>query len=422
VQLVLNFARSPIHPPSRCSQLVSEPYSSSKGLTAEEMDPKGKGMVINDKEKESLFNEPRDDKPTDSGSSHKKRDEKKKRHIKKIIYYYSDASSSPRDDDDDSSSKRKTVNQNYSFDYSRIPYNSNAHLLSIPLGKPPHFDGEDYSFWSHKLCSHLFSLHPSIWEIVENGMHFDSTDNPVIINEQIHKNAQATIVLLAFLCRDEYNNVSDLDNAKQIWDTLKISHDGNDATMITKMELVEGELGRFAMIKGEEPTQTYNRLKTLVNKIQSYGSTRWTDHDVVRLMLRSFIVINPHLVNLIRENPRYTKMTPEEILGKFVSGRMMVKDARYVDDALNGPLSILRATARCSQSNQQQGGTTRKVAQVEAAELNEDEMALIIKRFKTALKGQKEYPNKNKSWGKRSCLKCGKTRHFIAQCLDNENG
>jgi hypothetical protein len=48
--------------------------------------------------------------------------------------------------------------------------------------------------------SHLFSLHPSIWEIVENGMHFDSTDNPMIINEQIHKNAQATTVLLASLC------------------------------------------------------------------------------------------------------------------------------------------------------------------------------------------------------------------------------
>jgi hypothetical protein len=193
------------------------------------MDPKGKGMVVNDKE-ESLFNEPRYDKPTFSGSSHKKRDGKKKRHIKKIIYYDSDASSSSPmddDDDDDSSSKRKTVNQNYSFDYSRILYNSNAHLLYIPLGKPPHFDGEDYSFWSHKMRSHLFSLHPSIWEIVENGMHFDSTDNPVIINEQIHKNAQATTVLLASLSRDEYDKVSGLDNAKQIWDTLKISHEGN---------------------------------------------------------------------------------------------------------------------------------------------------------------------------------------------------
>jgi hypothetical protein len=79
--------------------------------------------------------------------------------------------------------------------------------------------------------------------------------------------------------------------------------------MITKMELVEGELGRFTMKREEEPTEMYNRLKTLVNKIQSYGSTRWMDHDVVRLMLRSFTIIDPNLVNLIRENPRNTKMT-----------------------------------------------------------------------------------------------------------------
>jgi hypothetical protein len=62
-----------------------------------------------------------------------------------------------------------------------------------------------------------------------------------------------------------------------------------------------------------------------------------------------------------------------------------------------------------------------KVAQVEAAGLNEDEMALIIKRFKTALKGCKEYSNKNKAKGKRSCFKCGKIDHFIVQCPDNEN-
>jgi hypothetical protein len=109
------------------------------------MDPKGKGMVVNDKTKESIVNEPRDDKPSGSGSSHKKKDGKKKRRIKKIVYYDSDeSSSSPRDDEYEE--KKKTVNSNFSFDYSRIPFNSNAHLLSIPLGKPPHFDGEDYPF------------------------------------------------------------------------------------------------------------------------------------------------------------------------------------------------------------------------------------------------------------------------------------
>ena len=303
------------------------------------MDPKGKGKVTEETEKETVNNnEPKGEKPNDSSS---KKDGKKKRRVKKIIYYDNDDSSSSPKEDDDSSSKKKTVNQNFSkmsFDYTCIPYNSNAHVLSIPLGKPPNFDGEDYSFWSHKMRNHLFTLHPSIWEVVENGMHFDSSDNANFIHEQIYKNAQATTVLLASLCRDEYNKVSGLDNAKEIWDTLKIAHEGNNATMITKMELVEGELGRFAMKRGEEPTDTYNRLKTLVNKIRSYGSTRWTDHDVVHLMLRSFTIIDPNLVNLIRENPKYTKMTPEEILGKFVSGRMMAKEARYVDDIVNGPL------------------------------------------------------------------------------------
>ena len=384
------------------------------------MDPKGKGIVINDKEKESFVNEPKDDKPTDSGSGHKRKDGKKKktRRIKEIVYYddSDESTSSQKDDDND---YRKTVNSNFSFDYSRIPHSSNSHLLSIPLGKPPHFDGEDYGFWSHKMRSHLFSLHPSIWEIVENGMKFDSSDSPMLINEQIHRNAQATTVLLASLCREEYNKVSGLDNAKQIWDTLKISHEGNDITMLTKMELVEGELGRFAMIRGEEPTQTYNRLKTLINKIRSYGSTRWTDHDVVRLMLRSFTVLDPHLVNNIRENPRYTMMTPEEVLGKFVSGRMMIKEARYVDDALNGPINEPQPLALKATRSKEM--LPSKVAQIEAAGLNDEEMALIIKRFKTALKGRKGQPSKTKTKGKRSCFKCGKLGHFIANCPDNDS-
>jgi hypothetical protein len=33
-------------------------------------------------------------------------------------------------------------------------------------------------------------------------------------------------------------------------------------------------------------------------------------------------------------------MTSEKILGKIVSRRMMVKEARYVDDIANGPLPL----------------------------------------------------------------------------------
>jgi hypothetical protein len=114
-------------------------------------------------------------------------------------------------------------------------------------------------------------------------------------------------------------------------------------------------------------------------------------------------------------------MMPEEILENFVSGRMMVKEARYVDDVANGPLPLYEPQSVALKATSSKEALPSKVAQVEATGLNEDEMALVIKSFKTALKGRKEYPKKNKSNGKRSCFKCGKSGHFIAQCPDNDN-
>jgi hypothetical protein len=100
---------------------------------------------------------------------------------------------------------------------------------------------------------------------------------------------------------------------------------------------------------------------------------------------------------------------------------MMVKEARYMDDALNGPLPIYEPQHVNLNATSSKETLSSKVAQVEATGLNEDEMALIIKRFKIRLKGRKEYPNKNKTRGKRSCFKCDKTGHFFAQCPDNES-
>jgi hypothetical protein len=74
------------------------------------MDPKGKGIVIDEKE-ETVNNEPKGEKPIDSDSNNKKKDRKNKKHIKKIIHYDNDASSSSpkKDDGDDSSSKKRRL-------------------------------------------------------------------------------------------------------------------------------------------------------------------------------------------------------------------------------------------------------------------------------------------------------------------------
>lgn len=75
--------------------------------------------------------------------------------------------------------------------------------------------------------------------------------------------------MLASLYREEYNKVNGLENAKEkTWDILRIAHEGNLMTKITKMEIIEGEHVRFAMKRGEG----HNILMSLVNQVWNYRS------------------------------------------------------------------------------------------------------------------------------------------------------
>jgi phage replication-related protein YjqB (UPF0714/DUF867 family) len=120
-----------------------------------------------------------------------------------------------------------------------------------------------------------------------------------------HFNSHATSILLASLCREEYNKMQGLKNTKEIWDVLKTAHEGDEVTKITKHETIEGELSRFILKKGEEPQAMYNRLKTMVNQVRNLGSTKWDEHEMVKVILRSLVFCNPTQVQLIRGDPIY---------------------------------------------------------------------------------------------------------------------
>jgi hypothetical protein len=93
----------------------------------------------------------------------------KKKKLKKVVYYETNSSSLSTSAAESTSSKHQE-RKKYSkmpLRYPRIP--KCDPLLSVPLGKPPHFDGEDYCMWTDKMRHHLISLHKSIWDIVEFG-------------------------------------------------------------------------------------------------------------------------------------------------------------------------------------------------------------------------------------------------------------
>jgi hypothetical protein len=228
-----------------------------------------------------------------------------------------------------------------------------------------------------------------------------------------HFNSQATTILLASLSREEYNKVQGLKSAKEIWDVLKTAHEGDEVTKITKRETIEGELGRFMLHQGEEPQEMYNRLKTLVNQVHNLGSTKWDDHEMVKVILRSLVFLNPTQVQLIRGDPRYKLMSPEEVIGKFVSFELMIKGSKKIIEQGASSTPEMQPVAFKATEEKKEESTSSRLP-IDASKLDNEEMALIIKSFRQILKQRRGKDYKPRS--KKVCYKCGKLGHFIAKC------
>jgi hypothetical protein len=67
----------------------------------------------------------------------------------------------------------------------------------------------------------------------------------------------------------------------------------------------------------------YNRLKTMANQVRNLWSTKWDDHKMVKVILRSLVFHNPTQVQLIHGDPRYK-------LIKFVSFELMIKYSKHI--------------------------------------------------------------------------------------------
>jgi hypothetical protein len=186
-------------------------------------------------------------------------------------------------------------------------------------------------------------------------------------------------------------------------------------TKITKRETIEGELGRFVLNKGEEPQVMYNQLKTMVNQVRNLGSTKCDDHEMVKVIIRSLVFHNPTQVQLIRGDPRYKQMSPEEVIGKFVSFKLMIKDSKHIVNLEQGATSTpeVQSVAFKAMEERKDESTPSRLP-IDSSKLDNEEMALIIKSFWQILKQRKRKDYKPRS--KRVCYRCGKSDHFIAKC------
>jgi hypothetical protein len=136
---------------------------------------------------------------------------------------------------------------------------------------------------------------------------------------------------------------------------------------------------------------------------------------MVKVILRSLVFHNPTQVQLIRGDPRYKLMSPEEVIGKFVSFELMIKGSKHIINLEQGGTSTpkVQPIAFKATEEEKKESTPSRIP-IDASKLDNEEMALIIKSFRQILKQRRGKDYKPRS--KRVCHKCGKPDHFIAKC------
>jgi hypothetical protein len=150
-----------------------------------------------------------------------------------------------------------------------------------------------------------------------------------------------------------------------------------------------------------------------VNQVRNLGSTKWDDHEMVKVILRSLVFLNPTQVQLTRGDPRYKLMSPEEVIGKFVSFELMIKGSKKIIEQGASSTPEMQPVAFKATEEKKEESTSSRLP-IDASKLDNEEMALIIKSFRQILKQWRGKDYKTRS--KKVCYKCGKPGHFIAKC------
>jgi hypothetical protein len=115
-------------------------------------------------------------------------------------------------------------------------------------------------------------------------------------------------------------------------------------------------------------------------------------------------------------------MSPEEVIGKFVSFELMIKSSKKIieQDAPSTP-EAQPVAFKATEEKKEESTSSR--LPIDASKLDNEEMTLIIKSFRQILKQRRGKDYKSRS--KKVCYKCGKPGHFIAKCplsTDSDRG
>ncbi|GJY81167.1 zf-CCHC domain-containing protein [Tanacetum coccineum] len=217
----------------------------------------------------------------------------------------------------------------------------------------------------------------------------------------------------------EYERIFMCKTAKEIWDTLLITHQGNSQVKDNKIDLLVQQYEQFTIPEEESIDNGFARFNTIITSLKALDEG-FSSKNYVRKFLRALHPKWRAKVTAIEESKDLTSLSLDELIGNLKVYEVIIKkDSEMVKGKREQNRSL--ALKAKKESSDEDSSTS---------DSEDEEYAMAVRDFKKFFKrrgrfvrqphderksSQRNKDDKNEK-SERKCFKCRYLNHFIGEC------
>ncbi|GKC55753.1 hypothetical protein Tco_1083351 [Tanacetum coccineum] len=253
---------------------------------------------------------------------------------------------------------------------------SEKYLEGQYMQRPPLFESDGFIYWKNRFETYVKSKDLDLWHVITDGDFPHIQNNPETkkdevvpfhkqnddLKKKLAKNNEAKMVIYNALPRKEYERIFMCQTAKEIWDTLLITHQGNNQVKANKIDLLVQQYEQFMIPEEESIDNAFAKFNTIITSLKALDEG-FSSKNCVRKFLRALHLKWRVKVTAIEESNNLTTLPLDELIGNLKVYEEVKKKVSDEDSS--------------------------------SSDSEDEEYAMAVKEFKKFFKRQGKFPPKN---------------------------
>ncbi|GKF06380.1 hypothetical protein Tco_0037048, partial [Tanacetum coccineum] len=257
------------------------------------------------------------------------------------------------------------------------------------MQRPPLFEANSFIYWKNRFETYVKSKDIDLWHIIIDGDY-----KPIIRNtstgrdesvpyerqsdeqkKMLSKNNEAKMVLYNALPKKEYERVFMHKTAKEIWNSLVITHQGNSQVKDNKIDLLVQQYEQFSISDDESIDSAFARFNTIITSLKALDESS-SSKNYVRKFLRALPTKWRPKVTAIEESKDLSTLSFDELIGNLKVYEVVLEKDSEISKSKKDKYKSLALKAKKESSNEETSTSGSE----------DEEYAIAIRDFKKFFK------------------------------------